>query len=77
MDAKNDTYKKFRQWLDDNFTLGIPTEEEWDDILLKDEEHNYYNSTTQEFEEPSDAVQTPGVQDDNVGVEYEVDTYST
>ena len=40
-EAKNDTFKKFRKWVEQNFTGGIPNEQEWQQIMELDEAFNY------------------------------------
>ena len=43
-DARNDTFKKFRDWLDSSFAGGIPTEDEWRAIMEEDGAFNYAQS---------------------------------
>lgn len=40
-EPKNDTFKNFREWLDDTYVTGIPNEEEWQQIMEEDEAYNY------------------------------------
>ena len=32
-EAKQDTFKRFREWLNETFVSGIPSEEEWQHIM--------------------------------------------
>lgn len=41
-DPKNDTYKKFRLWLDDSYTMGTPSNEQWEEIMKDDKEYTYF-----------------------------------
>ena len=43
-DARNDTFKKFRDWLDSSFIGGIPTEDEWRAIMEEDGAFDYAQS---------------------------------
>lgn len=38
---RNDTFRKFRLWLDRKYTLGSPQEEEWEVIMREDAEYVY------------------------------------
>ena len=38
---KNDTFKNFREWLDEMFVAGIPNEEEWKRIMEEDDAYSY------------------------------------
>ncbi len=40
-DAKRDTFKRFREWLDDTYTGGNPSDEEWETIAQEDQEYTY------------------------------------
>lgn len=40
-DAKRDTFKHFREWLDDTYTGGNPSNEEWEITVQEDRECNY------------------------------------
>lgn len=45
-DAANDTFKKFRDWLDKTYALGCPSSEEWEIIIRDDEDHQYNSVET-------------------------------
>ena len=48
-EAKQDTFKRFREWLNETFVSGIPSEEEWQhNIMEEDEAHNYDQSVYRE-----------------------------
>lgn len=63
-DAMDDTYKKFRLWLDNNFTMGTPSDDEWEEILRNDYEYAYSEiRTTTEvpvYEEVETEVEVEG-----------------
>lgn len=37
---KNDTHKKFREWIDTNYQ-GCPDEQQWQDIVIEDRKFDY------------------------------------
>ena len=53
-DARNDTFKKFRGWLDETFVSGIPSEEEWRSIMEDDDAFNYGQPVYQEHHDDQD-----------------------
>lgn len=48
--AQNDTFKKFREWLDNNYASGCPSGEEWEVIIREDEGYDYSTSIGNERE---------------------------
>lgn len=61
IDPRSDTFKRFRRWLDLQFTSGSPTEEDWDIIVRDDEAYPYHQSvvsaSVQEYELGNDPNQ--------------------
>jgi hypothetical protein len=41
--ARNNTFRQFREWLDNSFALGCPSEEEWEAIKREDQNYDYKN----------------------------------
>ena len=41
-EAKNDTFKQFREWLQEVYAVGCPTEEEWGQIMVDDKNYLYH-----------------------------------
>lgn len=48
-DVACDTFKKFRKWLDETYTLGSPTNEEWETIMQEDQQFIYDTTSSAEF----------------------------
>lgn len=40
--ALNETYRNFRLWIDANFAMGTPTNDEWAEILREDRDYSYF-----------------------------------
>lgn len=48
--AANDTFRKFRKWIDEMYTSGAPSNDEWEVILQEDEQCIYGATATRESE---------------------------
>ena len=49
-DAKKETYKRFREWLNDYFSPEGPSEEDWEQIMNEDSQHNYLPGVAIDYE---------------------------
>jgi hypothetical protein len=47
-EPKNDTFKKFHDWLDEMFVAGVPNEKEWLQIMEEDDAYIYRERFYQE-----------------------------
>ena len=45
-EAKQYTFKRFREWLNETFVSGIPSDEEWQHIIMEEDEANNYAQST-------------------------------
>ncbi len=71
-DAKTNTFKRFREWLDDTFTGGTPADDEWETIIREDEEYDYTVSSTVGAYDPADGT-LPVYDHDPSGLELQED----
>ena len=77
-EPKNDTFKKFREWLDQTFVTGIPSEEEWQRIMEDDDAYNYAQPVYQERHDShtSGAGGSDYFEEDGEGVDGQVTPYN-
>ena len=46
-DAANDTFKKFRDWIDKTYPLGCLNDDDWE-IIMRNDEDQYYREVIEE-----------------------------
>lgn len=61
-DARRDTYKQYRDWVDQHFGEGI-NNEVWEEILTEDSQHCYLPSVAVDYEvSREDVIEQPQYQ---------------